>query len=243
LRFDERIAFEGVSFAYEREGAPVLRDASLSIAPGESVGIVGPTGSGKSTLLDLLLGLLTPSKGRITVDGAELAGQLASWQRSIGYVPQDVYLEDATIRANVAFGLEREEIDDERVGRAVRSAQLDDFLSSLPAGLDTVIGERGVRLSGGERQRVAIARALYHEPELLVFDEATSALDPITELELTRAIDALKGKKTLVVVAHRLGTVRRCDRLFFLRDGRIEAVGSYDELLERSEEFRRMATT
>jgi len=194
--------------------------------------VVGPSGAGKSTLIDVLLGLLPPTAGRITVDGRDIASALRSWQRHIGYVPQEPFILDDTVRRNVAFGLPDAEIDDRRVLAALRVAQVADVVASLPRGLDTVLGERGTRLSGGQRQRIAIARALYYEPEVLVFDEATSALDTPTERELIAALDALRGVKTLIVIAHRLTTVRRCDRLAVLRDGRVAAVGPYEDVLD-----------
>jgi ATP-binding cassette subfamily C protein len=241
IRFLDRIAIERVSYAYEGNRAPVLQGVSIEIRRGESIGIVGATGAGKSTLIDLLLGLVVPTEGRIAVDGRDIHEALSSWQRKIGYVPQSVFLIDDTVRRNVALGVPDAEIDERRLSLAVRLARLDEFLSSLPQGLDTLVGERGVRLSGGQRQRVAIARALYHEPEVLIFDEATSALDNQTEREVTRAIGALQREKTLIIIAHRLSTVRGCDRLFFLREGRVAAVGSFDELLEKNEAFRAMA--
>ncbi|HXD96450.1 MAG TPA: ABC transporter ATP-binding protein [Candidatus Acidoferrum sp.] len=240
IRFARAVVLERVSYGYEGEGEPVLTDVDLTIARGESIGIVGPSGAGKSTLVDLLLGLLTPTKGRITVDGRDIAGALRSWQRHIGYVAQEPFVLDDTIRRNVAFGVADAQIDDRRVTAALRLAQLADFVAGLPDGLDTMLGERGTRLSGGQRQRVAIARALYDEPDVLVFDEATSALDTPTERELIAALEALRGVKTLVVIAHRLTTVRRCDRLAVLRDGRLAAVGAYDELFARDAAFRAM---
>jgi ATP-binding cassette subfamily C protein len=216
-------------------------DLELAIDPERRLAIVGPSGAGKSTLVDLLLGLLTPTSGRITVDGRDIAGALRSWQRHIGYVAQEPFVLDDTIRRNVAFGVADAEIDDRRVTAALRLAQLVGFVTGLPDGLDTLLGERGTRLSVGQRQRVAIARALYDEPEVLVFDEATSALDTPTERELIAALESLRGVKTLVVIAHRLTTVRRCDRLAVLRDGRLAAVGPYDELLARDAGFRAMA--
>ena len=240
IRFTRTVALEGVSYTYAGEPEPVLLDVDLAIARGESIGIVGPSGAGKSTLVDLLLGLLAPSAGRITVDGRDIAGALRSWQRHLGYVAQEPFVLDDTIRRNVAFGVADGEVDDRRVTTALRLAQLGDFVAGLPAGLDTMLGERGTRLSGGQRQRVAIARALYDEPEVLVFDEATSALDTPTERELIAALEALRGVKTLIVIAHRLTTVRHCDRLAVLRDGRLAAVGPYDELLARDAGFRAM---
>jgi ATP-binding cassette subfamily C protein len=241
IRFGRVVAFERVSYAYGGAGGAVLTEVDFTIARGESIGIVGPSGAGKSTLVDLLLGLLEPTAGRITVDGRDIASALASWQRHIGYVAQEPFLLDDTIRRNVAFGIADADIDERRVTAALRRAQLGDFVGGLGDGLDTLLGERGTRLSGGQRQRVAIARALYHDPEVLVFDEATSALDTTTERELIDSLEALRGVKTLVVIAHRLSTVRRCDRLALLRDGRLAAVGPYDELIERDAGFRAMA--
>jgi len=248
IRFTHAVALERVSYTYSGEpepglpqAEPVLIDVSLAIAKGESIGVVGPSGAGKSTLIDLLLGLLEPTAGRITVDGRDITSAMRSWRRHIGYVPQEPFILDDTIRRNVAFGVADTEIDDGRVGAALRLAQLADVVMGLPHGLDTMLGERGTRLSGGQKQRVAIARALYHEPEVLIFDEATSALDTPTERELIAALEALHGVKTLVVIAHRLTTVRRCDRLAVLRDGRVAAVGSYDELLARDAGFRELA--
>jgi ATP-binding cassette, subfamily B, bacterial len=236
------VEFDDVRFAYPgRPKLPTLNGISFRAAPGETIAIVGPSGAGKSTLVDLLLGLLEPTAGRITVDGRDIVSALGSWQRHIGYVPQEPFLLDDTIRRNVAFGIADAEVDDRRVTTALRRAQLGEFVAGLRDGLDTLLGERGTRLSGGQRQRVAIARALYHDPEVLVFDEATSALDTTTERELIDSLEALRGVKTLVVIAHRLSTVRRCDRLALLRDGRLAAVGSYDELIERDAAFRAMA--
>jgi ABC-type multidrug transport system fused ATPase/permease subunit len=240
VTFADRLVLTGVTFAYGTH-APAVQDIDLVVARGESIGIVGPTGAGKSTLVDLILGLLRPSAGAIAIDGTDIFTALRSWQEKIGYVPQSAYLLDDTVRRNVAFGQPDDEIDEEQLRSAVRLAQLDGVVAALPAGLDTVVGERGARLSGGERQRVAIARALYHQPELLVFDEATAALDGQTERDLTAAIEGLHGTKTLIIVAHRLSTVRGCDRLIFLRGGRIEAQGSFDELLERNPRFRTLA--
>jgi ABC-type multidrug transport system fused ATPase/permease subunit len=237
----ERLDLERVSYAYEGSDRPVLAEVSLTIRCGEAVGIVGTTGIGKSTLVDLIVGLLEPSGGRISVDGADIRTCLAGWQREIGYVPQTIFLVDDTLRRNIALGVADAEVNESRVRAAVRSAQLDAFIAALPRGLDTVVGERGMRLSGGERQRIGIARALYHEPSVLVFDEATSALDSRTEAELAEAIDVLRIDRTLILVAHRLTTVRRCDRLVFLADGRVADVGTFDELAARNVAFRDMA--
>ncbi|HEX2386619.1 MAG TPA: ABC transporter ATP-binding protein, partial [Candidatus Binatia bacterium] len=242
LALNDRIVLNGVRYAYDGAPAPALDELSLTIRRGESVGIVGATGAGKSTLVNIILGLLKPAAGTVTVDGRDIEESLRGWRRRIGYVPQEIYLFDDTLRHNIAFGRKDGEVDGVRLGAAVRMAQLEPFIASLPLGLDTIVGERGVRLSGGERQRVAIARALYSEPELLVLDEATSALDNRTERELARAIEALQGGRTLIIVAHRMTTVRRCDRLIFLRFGRIEAEGTFDALLQTNAEFRAMVS-
>jgi len=241
LRFERAIVLDRVSYQYEAGAAPVLTDVSLTIRRGESVGIVGATGAGKSTLIDLVLGLLEPTGGSISVDGVDIARARRAWQRRIGYVPQAAFLFDDTIARNVALGVRPAEIDAARLADALRMAQLAEFVATLPDGVDAQIGERGIRLSGGQRQRVAIARALYRQPEVLVFDEATAALDNQTEREVTRAIEGLRGQKTLVIIAHRLTTVRHCDTLVFLRAGRVDAIGPFDRLLEESAEFRAMA--
>ena len=217
------IRLTNVSYSYPSASAPALKDLSLRIRKGESVGFVGPSGSGKSTLVDVILGLLSPESGQVLVDGKNIQNNLRTWQDQIGYVPQSIYLTDDTLRRNVAFGLPDAEIDEAAVLRAVRAAQLDEFVGSLPKGLDTIVGERGIRLSGGQRQRIGIARALYHDPAVLVLDEATSALDTATESGVMQAVTALQGSKTLLIVAHRLSTVAHCDRLHHLELGRIAA--------------------
>jgi ATP-binding cassette, subfamily B, bacterial PglK len=240
VEFRATLACDHVTFVYTETTRPALVDVNVVIRLGESVGIVGPTGAGKSTLVDVLLGLLTPTSGRVLLDGEDLQGEERAWQRLIGYVPQDPYLLDDSLRRNIAFGVPDSVIDEQRVARACSLAQLDEFVRQLPNGVETVIGEDGVRLSGGQRQRVAIARALYQDPAVLVFDEATAALDNQTEREVTRAIAALHGQRTLIVIAHRLTTVESCDRLIFLQEGRVAAIGRYDELL-RNPGFRSMA--
>ncbi len=240
LSFRDVIDLDGIGYSYGGAGRPALAGISLTIARGSSIGIVGPSGSGKTTLMGVLLGLLEPQQGAFRIDGTDVAGRMAAWRQRIGYIPQDVFLLDATIRANVAFGIAPERIDEAAVRRALSAAQLDGFLAAQPLGLDTLVGERGVKLSGGQRQRIAIARALYHDPDVLLLDEATAALDNQTERELTQAIEALSGIKTIIVVAHRLTTVRNCDTLYFLKDGRVAAHGSFEALLA-FDDFRRMA--
>ena len=241
LDFRHEIRATGVSFSYQGAPAAQLRDVTLSIRRGESVAIVGATGAGKTTLVDILIGLLAPSHGRVTVDGVPIESRPSAWQAAIGYVPQSPFLLDDTLRRNLAPGMRDEDVDQEALARAVHIARLDAVVRGLPEGLETMIGERGIRLSGGERQRVAIARALYRDPALLIFDEATSALDPGTEREVTEAIDLLRGARTVIVIAHRLTTVERCDRILLLSEGSIVASGSYGELAAGNEAFRRLA--
>lgn len=237
LHLRERITLEGVGFAYEGTDRQVLSDIDLVIPVGRSLAIVGSSGAGKTTLVDLILGLHSPTQGRILIDETELADVIPRWQRSIGLVPQDVFLLDDSLRANIAFGETDDEIDPERLAEAVVRAQLADLVESLTEGLETRVGERGVRLSGGQRQRIGIARALYLRPGLLVLDEATSSLDSQTERHITDTIDSLHGQQTMLIVAHRLSTVRRCDQLIFMRDGRIETMGTFEEVRSANPEF------
>lgn len=237
---NDQLRIERLSYAYE-SGHDVLEDIDLTITKGESIGIVGPTGAGKSTLIDLILGLLEPTSGTIKVDGTDIQENPAAWQQNIGYVPQNHYLIDDTLRRNIALGLEDSDIQEDQINKSVEHAQLTSLVASLADGLDTKVGELGIRLSGGEKQRVAIARALYHEPEILVFDEATSALDQKSEAELTEAIEALHGEKTMIIIAHRLSTVRRTNRIVFIKNGRLVDSGPFDELLERNADFAALA--
>ena len=227
----ETLACDGVSFGYEGGPPWALKDVSFTIRRGQSVGIVGPTGAGKSTLVDVLLGLLPPTTGHVLIDGEVLEGRERVWQRQIGYVSQDVYLLDDTLRRNIAFGIADSAIDEARLAAAVANARLDEVVAALPQRLDSVVGENGVRLSGGQRQRVAIARALYHDPPVLFFDEATAALDNQTEREVTEAIANIHGARTVIAIAHRLSTVKNCDVLLYLRDGQLAGMGTYSELI------------
>ena len=231
MRFQQEIQLEKVSYRYPGTKGSVVDAVSLRIPHGASIGIVGGSGAGKSTLIDVILGLLPPSAGRVKVDGDDIHANLRGWQDMIGYVSQSIFLCDESIRRNVAFGVAEEDIDDAAVQRALKAAQLDEFVASLPAGAETFVGERGVRLSGGQRQRVGIARALYHDPKVLVLDEATSALDTETEKGVMAAVNALHGAKTLIIVAHRLTTVAHCDMLYRLEKGRVVQSGSYAEVV------------
>jgi ABC-type multidrug transport system fused ATPase/permease subunit len=240
LRSELRL--EGITYRYPNAPRDSLTETSLTIRAGERIGIVGGTGAGKTTMADLILGLLWPTGGRILADEVPIDEEnLRGWQKNVGYVPQEIFLIDATISENIAFGQRPEQIDQERVEEAARIAQLDTFVrQELPSGYDTKVGERGVRLSGGQRQRVGIARALYHKADLIVFDEATSALDNLTEREVMAAIEAVPGDKTILMIAHRLSTVKACDRIILLEQGQIVGVGSWDELNERNATFRKL---
>lgn len=221
LRFEKSITFSHVTFSYIGTDRPSLLDINCTIRQGECIGIVGETGSGKSTFVDLLIGLQKPQHGSILIDDLYPVDSY-QWHDRIGYVPQSIYLIDDTIAANIAFGEKPEDINHERIQSAIRAAQLEGFIDDLTEGINTVVGERGIRLSGGERQRIAIARALYREPEILIFDEATSALDNDTESRLMKTIDTLIQNKTVIMVAHRLTTLEKCDRILTLRRGRLE---------------------
>jgi len=231
LKFKHKLELQSVSFLYEAANHHVINDISLNIMQGESVGIVGSSGAGKSTLVDIILGLLQPTKGEVLVDGYNMINHLRGWQNNIGYVPQSIYLTDDTLRCNVAFGLAKEDINENAVMSAIKAAQLEDFVKELPDGLDTKVGERGVRLSGGQRQRIGIARALYHDPSVLVLDEATSSLDTETEKGVMESVNALHGSKTIIIVAHRLTTVVNCDRLYKLNQGMLIDEGTPEQIL------------
>jgi ABC-type multidrug transport system fused ATPase/permease subunit len=242
LAFRSAIDLQNVSFRFTQDRGYVLRDVTLRIPWRAFVGFVGETGAGKSTLGDLVLGLLPPETGEVRVDGVPLRGSATRrWQRLLGYVPQDVYLADDTIESNIAFGLPPGEIDGTAVREAARLAQVHTFIEQeLPEGYKTLVGDRGVRLSGGQRQRIGIARALYHRPEVLVLDEATSMLDGETEARVFSAIESLAHEVTLVVIAHRINTIRRADIVYLVENGTVAAQGTFSELLEGSEQFRKM---
>jgi ABC-type multidrug transport system fused ATPase/permease subunit len=243
LPFRRAIRLDGVSYRYPEAERDALLNVTIEINKGESIGVVGPTGGGKSTLLDIILGLLPPTRGRVFVDDVDVQAHLEGWLLNLGVVPQTVYLLDTTLRHNIALGVEDRDIDEGRLRDAICLAQLQSFVASLPKGVDTLVGERGIRVSGGERQRVAIARALYRCPEVLVFDEGTSALDTVTEAELLSALEPLRRDRTLIIVAHRLSTVRNCDRILLVDSGCIADTGSFPELVERNVAFRRLAAT
>jgi ABC-type multidrug transport system fused ATPase/permease subunit len=238
--FADRLVLEHLSYGYPTGKVPALVGVDLAIRRGESVALVGPSGAGKTTLADVILGLLEPSAGRILVDGQDIALDLRGWQSQIGYVPQTIYLTDDTLRRNVALGLPDEAIDDAKLKDAIRLASLDAVIEQLPDGLDSMVGEHGVRLSGGQRQRVGIARALYDRPAILVLDEATSALDNVLEREVGQAIATLGGRITMIVVAHRLSTARQCDRVVLMKAGRVQDAGPFQDLVERSADMRRL---
>ena len=218
IRFCTKIEMNQVTWRYQDNLPLVLESLNLEICKGESVALIGESGSGKSTLADILLGLLKPERGTVTVDDTDIFSIQSSWSKMIGYVPQMVFLIDDTIRRNIAFGIPEQEIEDKKVWHALEQAQMRSVVENMEGGLDAIVGERGIKLSGGQRQRIAIARALYHDPDILILDEATSALDTDTESAVMEAIDALQGRKTLIIIAHRLSTIQNCDKIYEIRD-------------------------
>lgn len=244
LRLRSELVLDGICYRYPDAELVGLEAITLRIRAGERIGIVGSSGAGKTTLADILLGLLRPEAGEIRVDGISITpDRLPAWRRTVGYVPQEIYLIDASVAENIAFGVAPGKIDRARVEQAARLAQLDDFVcKELPQGYDTPVGERGLRLSGGQRQRIGIARALYRDADLIVFDEATSALDNVTEQEVMAATDRLPGDKTVVMIAHRLSTVRRCDRILVLDKGRVAGFDTWDRLNAENPVFRMLTS-
>jgi ATP-binding cassette, subfamily B, bacterial PglK len=243
ISLNKILELKNVSYHYPKSDQLAVPNLSMIIPKGHMIGIVGHSGAGKTTFIDLLLGLLTPVSGQILADGIDISTNLDSWQKNIGYIPQSIYLFDDTIRANIAFGCYPEQIEEDKIWQTLKAVQLQDFINELPEKLDTVIGESGVRLSGGQRQRLGIARALYLNPKLLIMDEATSALDNQTERAVARAIDKLSKDRTVIIVAHRLTTVQKCDVIYMMNRGEIVCSGTYDQLLATSREFQKLALT
>lgn len=242
LSVKQKIQLDGVSFTYPGKSEKALNNLSIEIPVNHVVGLVGASGSGKSTAIDILLGLITPQEGNLKIDGIPLKGDtLRAWQNNVGYVPQSIFLADASIKENIAFGIPPDEIDIQRVKKAAKMAHLEELLEQLPEGLNTRVGERGVQLSGGQRQRIGIARALYDDAEILVLDEATSALDGITEKLVMDAIHDFAGKKTIVMIAHRLATVKACNTIYMLDNGAVVDKGVFVELTNRNNNFKSMA--
>lgn len=241
LILKNEISINNVSFSYSKNDL-VLNDLSFKIPARHVVGIVGPSGSGKSTLIDILLGLIQPNDGDLFIDDTKLDNKSKrSWQNNIGFVAQSIFLSDCSIAENIAFGIPKEQIDFDKVNKSIRLAHLEDFVESLRDGFNTEVGERGVQLSGGQRQRIGIARSLYNEAEVIIFDEATSSLDGVTEKMIMEAIHELGGEKTIIMIAHRLKTIEKCDQIFFINKGKLIDQGRYNELIERNELFKNMA--
>lgn len=232
VHLDRAVEVRGLTFTYPGKPRPVLQDVSLTIPKNSAVALIGPSGSGKTTLADIILGLIQPQEGSIRVDGCNVFENLDSWHKLVAYIPQNIYLIDDSIRANVAFGSDRDEIDDDKIWQALKSAQLDTFVRSLDKGLDTMVGDQGVKLSGGQRQRIGIARALCHDPQMLVLDEATSALDTETESAVMEAINRLQGNKTILIIAHRLTTICNCDIIYEVKNAGVTPI-SREELRDR----------
>jgi len=242
IKLNKQINFKNIFYKYPNSDKFVLNDISLNITVNSKIGIVGSTGGGKTTMVDILLGLLTPTKGKILVDDNDITpSNIRSWQKTIGYVPQQIYLSDDTVASNIAFGVELKNIDYKALEKAAKIANLHDFVTSeLSDGYATIIGERGVRLSGGQRQRIGLARSLYHKPQILILDEATSSLDNITEKMVIEEINNIPEKITVIIVAHRLSTVKNCDKIFLLEKGKLKIEGNYEELLDKSVDFKKL---
>ncbi|WP_225885381.1 ABC transporter ATP-binding protein [Leptolyngbya sp. KIOST-1] len=231
LSYSKGLEIAEVFYQYPNSTKPSLKGISMEIKKGESIGLIGKSGAGKTTLVDVILGLLTPQQGDIRVDGQSIYKNLSEWRNLVGYIPQTIFLTDDTIEKNIAFGVPSEKIDQSQLWYAIKAAQLDSFIADLPDGINTSVGERGVRLSGGQRQRIGIARALYHQREILVLDEATSALDNETEQLISNSIRALAGSKTLIIIAHRLSTIEHCDRIYVLEKGTVARSGTYADVV------------
>ncbi len=243
LPFKRDILLENITFTYPGKTVSAINKLDMSIPVNSLIGLVGPSGAGKSTLIDIILGLITPQFGKIMVDETLVTPEnCRSWQNTIGFVAQDIFLSDGTIAENIAFGIHKSEINIDKVRETLKLAQLTELIDSLDKGIETPVGERGIQLSGGQRQRIGIARALYHDAELLVFDEATSSLDGITENMIMESITNLTGQKTIVIIAHRLKTVQKCDQIFFMDQGKVIDYGSYEKLIETNELFKKMAS-
>jgi HlyD family secretion protein len=238
----KKISLENISFNYPEKKELVLNQMNMSIPVKKVIGIVGPSGSGKSTLVDILLGLIEPQEGFLKVDDKTIDNQnLRSWQNSIGFVAQAIFLSEGTIAENVAFGFPKNQINLKQVDNALKLANLNEFVQGLKKGVHTKVGERGIQLSGGQRQRIGIARALYNQAEVLIFDEATSSLDGITEKMIMQAVHRFSGKKTIIMIAHRLKTVEKCDKIFFIDEGKVADQGTFQELIETNKKFKNMA--
>ena len=233
LKFN-KLELKNVNYSYPDVDVPVIDEISLTLNQGECIAFIGPTGCGKSTLVNLILGLLEPKSGKIIVNGKDIFTDIDGWRAKLGYIPQSIFLIDDSIKANVAFGVYDKDINEEQLTNSLREAHLDNFINTLPDGIDTIIGERGVRLSGGQRQRLGIARALYFNPEVLILDEATSALDGTTEAKVMNAIQDLKKSKTFIIIAHRLNTIKDCDRTYSLQDGKIKETNSFEDLSKKA---------
>jgi ATP-binding cassette, subfamily B, bacterial PglK len=241
IPFRRELVIEHLSYWYPDSRQPAIEDVSLEIPKGHWVAFIGPSGAGKTTLADLILGLSIPSSGRILMDGHDLHDNLTGWQRNIGYVPQTVYLIDDSVRRNIAFGVPDQEIDDERVWRALQAAQVDELVRSFRGGLSATVGQRGNRISGGERQRLGIARALYQDPSVLVVDEGTANLDNETEAAIVQTLEGLRGRKTIIVIAHRLPLVKNCDCIYLMRHGQLQNSGAYSDLVSTDPTFQQFA--
>lgn len=238
-KLSKQISLIHLSYQYPSAAIPSLTDITLQIPCGSAVGLAGRSGAGKTTMVDVLLGLLHPTSGTVLVDGVDVEENLPGWQRQIGYIPQSIYLIDDTLRRNIALGIPDARIDDERVWGACKAARIDEFVEGLEGGLEAVVGERGVRLSGGQLQRIGIARALYRDPQVLVMDEATASLDSRTELEIVKTLESVKGRRTLIIIAHRFSTLELCDLIFVLKDGLLVESGTLADLQQEGTEFTR----